>query len=175
MTTPTGDDDVSGTADAWGAASAFERVTPGEAVVRESLAGRVAEELRRAGLAVLGRAGHGDPDGGAVIEVDLGADDAGGVYVTWEPAAELAQAAADAVDRGDLDAPDIVRAGAVAIAGRDTVVGLLRSLGFVAECTADVDTRPLAVRVSHVRPTTGTTPGPGMRRRTPAVGSDEGP
>lgn len=122
----------------------FVRVSDDEARGRRRTAARVAQELQRAGLPVA----RDSESAGAVIEVDQGADDAGGVYVTWNPSADLATAAAAAVGRGDVDDPRIEHAGHVSLVMRRAVVELLAAAGFDAVMTEPDDTRPLAVRVT---------------------------
>lgn len=123
----------------------FHRVSDDEAAARRRLAELVAQELQRAGLTVVWDA---TSDGGAEIEVDQGADGAGGVFVTWHPGTELAVAASTAVDSGELDAPVIEQAGAVALIMRQAILELLLAAGFDATATEVDDTRPLAVRVT---------------------------
>ncbi|MGV4926059.1 hypothetical protein K2224_17160 [Streptomyces sp. BHT-5-2] len=112
---------------------------------RNFLADKVHRELELAGIATL-RQGDGEERAGAQIEVDLGDDSAGGVFVSWNPHPILSQAASDAVRKGQLQAPVIRHSGAVVSHVRDAITGILVSAGFRVD-VADDDMRPLAVRV----------------------------
>lgn len=121
----------------------FERATGEAEASRRALAELVSAEIRRAGLPVVSEEDEGP---GAEIEVDVGEDDAGGVYVTWRPLEELAGAAALSVQQGRPDDPSVRHAGVVKTALRDAVLAVLSSAGFEAERSVD-DMRPLALRV----------------------------
>lgn len=129
----------------------FERVEGDEEAALELLADQIAEELGLAGLPVVRGGGAGS---GAEIEVDVGADDAGGVYVTWQPDPRLSQAAAHAVQEGRFDEPMIRRSGAVKQVMITAVAEILRSAHFHVATSTD-DMRPLAIQVSAPHPGSG--------------------
>ncbi|GGX36694.1 hypothetical protein [Streptomyces noursei] len=112
---------------------------------RNALADKVRRELELAGIATFRQENAGER-AGAEIEVDLGADSAGGVFVSWNPHPSLSQAAADGVRNGQLQVPAIRHSGAVVSHMRDAMIGILASAGFRADI-ADDDMRPLAIRV----------------------------
>ncbi|MFJ5952436.1 hypothetical protein [Streptomyces noursei] len=112
---------------------------------RDNLADKVRQELMLAGIPAFRRESP-EGRGGAHIEVDLGDDAAGGVFVNWETHPDLSQAACESVRNGQLQAPAIRHSGTVALHMRDAIIGILVSAGLQAEVEAD-DMRPLTVRV----------------------------
>ncbi|MER5739699.1 hypothetical protein ABT117_29065 [Streptomyces sp. NPDC002262] len=122
----------------------FERVEGDDEAALQGLASQVAEELELAGLTVIR---EGDVDAGAEIEIDKGADEAGGVYVTWSPNSRLSLAAAVAVQQGRFDEPAIQHSGMVKRIMREAIFELLRSARFGVERSGD-DMRPLSIRVT---------------------------
>ncbi|MFF4606118.1 hypothetical protein ACFY12_25680 [Streptomyces sp. NPDC001339] len=112
---------------------------------RNALADKVRRELEMAGIAAF-RQEDAEERAGAEIEIDLGADSAGGVFVSWNPHPSLSQAAADGVRNGQLQAPAIRHSGVVVSHMRDAMIGILVSAGVQAD-VADDDMRPLAIRV----------------------------
>lgn len=122
----------------------FERIDDDAKAALELLASRVAEELELAGLTVQR---EGGADAGAEIEVDQGADEAGGVYVTWSPNPRLSLAAADAVQRGRFQEPAIQRSGIVGKIMSEAILEVLRSARFGVEVSDD-DMRPFSIRVT---------------------------
>ncbi|WP_455362300.1 hypothetical protein [Streptomyces sp. SYSU K21746] len=121
----------------------FERVEGGVAAALKILADQVAQDLELAGLSVLK---EGEGGVGAEIEVDAGADEAGGVYVSWCPDSRLSLEAAVAVQQGRFDEPAVQHSGAVKRIMRDAISVILQSSGFGVEQSTD-DMRPLAIRV----------------------------
>ncbi|MBI3687139.1 MAG: hypothetical protein HY241_07310 [Actinobacteria bacterium] len=83
---------------------------------------------------------------GAEIEVDLGSDEAGGVFVEWRPLVRLSKAAAESVQSNRFDDPSIRHSGAVKLAMRRAIIEILSSAGFIAEESQE-DMRPLSVRI----------------------------
>ncbi|MGY3056761.1 hypothetical protein ACVWZD_001006 [Streptomyces sp. TE3672] len=122
----------------------FERVEGAVEAALNLLADQVADELELAGLSVLK---DGNAGTGAEIEVDAGADEAGGVYVTWHPESRLSSAAAVAVQQGRFDEPVIQHSGTVKRIMRDAISAILQSSRFSVEQSTD-DMRPLAIRVT---------------------------
>ncbi|MFI8365166.1 hypothetical protein ACIGD1_34065 [Streptomyces sp. NPDC085612] len=122
----------------------FERVQGAAEAGLNLLADQVADELERAGLSVLR---DGNADAGAEIEVDAGADEAGGVYVAWRPGSRLSLAAAVAVQQGRFDEPVIQHSGTVKRIMLDAISAILQSSRFSVEQSTD-DMRPLAIRVT---------------------------
>ncbi|WP_158983610.1 hypothetical protein [Streptomyces sp. NRRL F-5193] len=122
----------------------FERVEGDDEVALEGLASQVTEELKLAGLTVIR---EGDADVGVEIEIDKGADEAGGVYVTWSPSSRLSLAAVVAVQQGRFDAPAIQHSGMVKRIMCEALFELLKSARFGVEKTGD-EMRPLAIRVT---------------------------
>lgn len=114
------------------------------------LADQVAEELELAGLTVVK---HGDAGAGAMIEVDTGADAAGGVWVTWHADSRLRLAAAAAVQQGCVADPMIQRSGTITQIMLDALRAILAARGFGVVQEPD-DMRPLWDQV--VSPASGT-------------------
>jgi hypothetical protein len=122
--------------------SGFERVDDVAEAALTALSDQVADELESAGIPVQ-RGGQGGS--GVAMEVDTGADEAGGVFLTWGRS-RLSLLAAAAVRDGRLDDPVIRRSGEVARVMGDAVATILRSAGFDIEDAPD-DMRPLSLRV----------------------------
>lgn len=109
------------------------------------LADEVCAELQLAGLPasrVVGAA----MSVGAEVEVDTGDDEAGGVFVSWRPGAQLSGAAAEGVRSGRFDDPAVLHSGSVAREMYGALLGILKSAGYTVE-PSDDDMRPFAVRV----------------------------
>ncbi|MFJ6650430.1 hypothetical protein ACIQPS_32765 [Streptomyces sp. NPDC091290] len=128
----------------------FDHREASEAVVTErvALAERVRRELALAGLPAL-RADQ-DDQAGALVEVDVGDDAEGGVFVDWRPDPALTRAAVDLMQKGRYQASEIAYNGAVRAHMQQAIIGILRSAGLQADEAAafDGDLRPLSVRVS---------------------------
>ena len=111
---------------------------------RVALAKAVRLELTRAGLPLRSAS---DPAGpGADIEIDMGDDEAGGVFVTWHADGSLTLAAAQSVSEGRFDDEVIRRSGVISEAMRDSIIAILNAANLVA-VQSDDDMRPLALRV----------------------------
>jgi hypothetical protein len=133
--------------------SGFEQVSEASRAPWQRLADEARDALRMAGLPAFK---FGESDGSAVgaeIEIDLGDDAAGGVFVAWRPDGQLSQLAAESVRNGQLGHPPIRQAGVVSKIMRDAIVSILNSAGFAAGESGD-DMRPLSLRVvsgpSHI-------------------------
>lgn len=111
----------------------------------EALAHRVRDELVKAGLPLLDE-DNAEELAGAVIEVDRGADEGGGVFLRWEPSPELADLEADAVASGEFENPAIAHSGLVAEAMRDAMAAILRSAKLVVD-NSDDELRPFTLHV----------------------------
>jgi hypothetical protein len=125
--------------------SGFERVSGAEQASWQRIAEQAREALHMAGLPAF-HFGNNERAGGAEIEIDLGDDAAGGVFVAWRPDGRLSQLAAESVRSGQLSHPAIRQAGTVSQIMRDAIILILGSAGFAAEVSDD-DMRPLSVRV----------------------------
>ncbi|MEU8590410.1 hypothetical protein AB0C59_25920 [Streptomyces sp. NPDC048664] len=103
------------------------------------LAGRVCQELHRAGLPA-----HVERPGapklpGVWVEVDSEGNHAGGLYVRWS-APELAEAGMRAVsERQDPAAPEWKRYAEVVLLMQTALIGILRLAGFSAVRADEVD------------------------------------
>ncbi|MEW1550635.1 hypothetical protein [Streptomyces tsukubensis] len=122
----------------------FEHVESDSEVALEMLASQVAGELELAGLTVLR---EGNIHAGAEIDVDTGADESGGIYVTWSTNSRLSLAAALAVQQGRFDDPAIQHSGTVKQIMRKAIFELLQSARFGVE-ESDDEMRPLSIRVT---------------------------
>ena len=115
---------------------------------RRELADRVCAELRLAGLPASpgsGVAGEAEVVG-AVVEVDLGDDAAGGVFVHWQPDPGLTSAVVESMRNGQVDADAVRHSGSIKAHMRDAIIGILRSAGLRVEVERD-DMRPFTVRI----------------------------
>lgn len=110
------------------------------------LADKVREKLAEAGLPILEEETVINI-GGVAVEVDTGDDDAGGVFVHWEPSPSLADLAADAVAAGSFSHPAIGHSGVVAEAMCDAMASILRSSRIDAVKSTD-DLRPFTLYVT---------------------------
>ncbi|MFC9971987.1 hypothetical protein ACFVH6_13960 [Spirillospora sp. NPDC127200] len=127
----------------------YEKATPGTCRARDRLAGRARNTLAAAGLPLM----SGDLElalgAGAEVEVDYGADAAGGVYATWRLHPQLARAAAFAVSADDADDahPALLFSGTVAVAMARAIGTILTAAGFAVE-EADDEYRPFTLRIT---------------------------
>jgi hypothetical protein len=128
------------------AAMAAAKVTPMDRALRTDLADAVRLELRAAGLPVGDATASGFT--GAQLEVDLGGDAAGGVFVTWRAASLDVEAANRSLLDGGFDDTSQRRADATATIMRDAMIAVLAGAGFDVRPSDDV-MRPLALRVSE--------------------------
>jgi hypothetical protein len=97
--------------------------------VRHKLADRVRTALKYAGVPTY-PSGTTQVRSAAGVEVDGGNDEAGGVYVTWEPSSELVQAVIDSYTAGRTDGPINETYFAITLAMRNALVQILRHSGF---------------------------------------------
>jgi hypothetical protein len=134
----------------------MERVTVGQyhhvsvEVLEEryALARKVSSFLESLGFPSSVREGH-ESSPGAVVAVDSGDYDSGGVFVTWNAGSDLEFRAARAVEIENFSDPAIELAGKTAGMMADTLLRLLQLAGYSAEMD-DYDMRPFAVRVVAV-------------------------
>lgn len=126
----------------------FEEFRASEETIaaRRDLAQRVAEALDLAGIPNHSADDYPRP-AGAEIGVDPGADEAGGVFLDWRPAAALSEALMKSTMEGPSDAPAIQLFMAVATSMRDAMIGVLRASGFDAAPVDDYALRPPAIHV----------------------------
>ena len=125
--------------------SEIDRVGDDVQASLEVIANRVMEILGLAGLNVVSSNRRGD-EAGAEVEVDLGADAAGGVYVVWHPDRRLAGKASESVMQERFDDPIIKLSGSVGEAMKLAISAILTSAGFQI-CEPSDDMRPLSVQV----------------------------
>ena len=119
-----------------------------ESAARAALAAEVRDVLAGAGLPVPDDAAGGEH--GAQLEVDLGDDAAGGVFVTWRVGAGHVEDANRSLLDGGFDDAAARRGGITAVAMRDAMIEILRFEGLDARPSDDV-MRPLALRVGSGR------------------------
>jgi len=87
------------------------------------------------------------PRGGAAIEVDTGADEAGGVYISWQVSQELADQINRHLLSHQLTHPSIQYSGKIREAMRDAIITVLSASGLLAKASEN-DMRPLEVSIS---------------------------
>jgi hypothetical protein len=121
-----------------------------ERALRTDLADAVRSELTGAGLPVGDESDAGFA--GAEVEVDLGDDASGGVFVTWRAGTLHVEAANRSLIDGGFDDAATRRTDVIATTMRDAMITILRAAAFDAS-PSDDDMRPLALRV---RTRTGT-------------------
>ncbi|MFB6977590.1 hypothetical protein [Streptomyces scopuliridis] len=124
----------------------FERVGAEEAASLESLARKVRNELAAAGLPVLASGLNPVLAGGAEVDVDEGADAAGGVFVAWRASPRLRDCASRAFRLKQLDDPALWHSSAVGAAMMQAMAAILASAGFSVEDARD-EYRPQQLRV----------------------------
>lgn len=124
----------------------FEKVGAEESARLEALAAKVRDELPAAGLPVLAPGLHHALAGGAEVEVDDGADAAGGVYVDWEASPRLRECAVRALRLRLMDDPVLRRPGQISAAMMHAMAAILTSAGFTVE-DPDDEYRPFHLRV----------------------------
>ena len=135
---------AAGGAGTGGVAAGGAEVGGVERALRTDLADAVRQELTKAGLPV----GDDPDDDGAEIEVDLGDDAAGGVFVTWRPGKVDVEAANRSLLDGGFDDTSQRRTDATATIMRDAMIAVLAGAGFDVRPSDDV-MRPLALRVNE--------------------------
>jgi hypothetical protein len=131
----------------------FERMSGDELAGMEALALRVRNELAAAGLPVLAPGLYLVLAGGAEVEVDDGADRAGGVFAGWSASPRLRECASRALRLRLLDDPPLWYSSQIAAAMMQAMAAILTSAGFTVEDAND-EYRPHRLRV-----VSGPTPG----------------
>ncbi|MFF5257096.1 hypothetical protein ACFY4K_34415 [Streptomyces leeuwenhoekii] len=124
----------------------FERVSAEESATLESLAGKVRNELAAAGLPVLAPGLDPVLAGGAEVDIDHGADAAGGVFVAWQASPRLQACAHRAFALKQLDEPVLRHSSAIGAAMMQAMAAVLASAGFSVEDARD-EYRPQQLRV----------------------------
>jgi hypothetical protein len=115
----------------------FERVSAEESERWEALASRVRNELAAAGLPVLTPGLDRILASGAEVEVDDGADAAGGVYVAWLISPRLRECTSRAFRLRLLDDPLLRHSSEIAAAMMQSMAAILASAGFAVEDAND--------------------------------------
>ncbi|WP_394613941.1 hypothetical protein JNUCC0626_29165 [Lentzea sp. JNUCC 0626] len=85
---------------------------------------------------------------GVELDIDLGADDEGGVHVIWKAQPHLREAAVNAVEQGNFDDPAIWRSGEITQIMGDAIFEILRAAGFGVEKPGDNSMRTFSVQVT---------------------------
>lgn len=124
----------------------WARASDDEIAERDALAASVVAVLRAAGCPADLAHPDTDRDRGYYVEVDAGADFAGGVFVMWAPGGTVGRQAKDAVLRHDYTHPAIKFHGEVAHAMTTAALHVLHAAGFTA-VLADGDERPYELDV----------------------------
>ncbi|WP_030774724.1 MULTISPECIES: hypothetical protein [unclassified Streptomyces] len=124
----------------------FERVGDEESAALKALAQRVRDELAAAGLPVVAPGLDPILAVGADVEVDDGADAAGGVFVDWRASPRLRDCANRAYRLKLLDEPVLRHSRAVGDAMARAMADVLTSAGFSVEDARD-EYRPQQLRV----------------------------
>jgi hypothetical protein len=126
----------------------FELVDDDAARELRDLAERARATLVAAGLPA--SAGNPGPGGGAVIDVDLGADAAGGVSIAWRfPRAQFEEIANHLLAR-QVSHPSVQYFFGVQRAMRDAIMAILHAAGFTA--VRSEDPNDIALRVLGSEP-----------------------
>ncbi|OPG10944.1 hypothetical protein B1R27_00015 [Streptomyces sp. GKU 895] len=131
----------------------FERVSAEESAALEALSWKVRNELAAAGLPVLAPGLNTILAGGADVEVDDGADAAGGVFVGWTTSPRLQACASRAFRLKQLDDAVLRHSNAVGAAMMQAIAAVLSSAGFSVEDARD-EYRPQQLRVLAAPPST---------------------
>jgi hypothetical protein len=127
----------------------FEHVDDEASRRLRNLADRVRAVLAAAGIPV-SASDSPDPDGGAVIEVDTGADEAGGVYVRWRLPHEQHDELLSYLQDGLQSHPRVQYFFEVWRAMRDAIMAILNAAGLAAARSEDQnDMAHLQVLVSE--------------------------
>lgn len=132
----------------------LEKVSADQLAAMQTLARRVGSELAAAGLPVPAPGLPPELAGGAELEVDDGADPAGGVFVSWTASPRLQACTIRAFRLQRLDDPLLRHSAQIEAAMMQAMAVILTSAGFTVQ-DADDDCRPY-----HLRVISG--PGPGM-------------
>ncbi len=126
----------------------FEHVDDEAALRLRDLADRVLAILTAAGIPA-SASGNPHQDGGAVISVDTGADEAGGVYVAWQFPRVLHDELLSYLQAGLQSHPAVEYSFEVWRAMREAIMAILNAAGLAAARSEDRnDVAPLQVLVS---------------------------
>lgn len=131
----------------------FERVSVEEAAALQALSWKVRNELAAAGLPVVAPGMDSVLAGGAEVDVDDGADAAGGVFVAWTASPRLQACARLAFGLKQLNEPVLRHSSAVGAAMMQAMAAVLSSAGFIVEDARD-EYRPQQLRVLAGPPAT---------------------
>jgi hypothetical protein len=124
----------------------FEKVSGDKLAGMEALALRVRNELAAAGLPVLAPGMNPVLASGAEVEVDGGADAAGGIFVGWSASPRLRECAVRAFRLRLMDDPLLRHSSQVGAAMMQAMGAVLASAGFTVEDAND-EYRPHRLRV----------------------------
>ncbi|MFD8985483.1 hypothetical protein, partial [Streptomyces sp. NPDC059564] len=124
----------------------FERVGVEESAALEKLAWKVRNELAAAGLPVLAPGMNPVLAGGAEVDIDDGADTAGGVFVAWQASPRMRACASRAFRLKQLDEPVLRHSSAVGAAMMRAMAQVLASARFSVEDARD-EYRPQQLRI----------------------------
>jgi hypothetical protein len=133
----------------------FEHVDEETAQQLRELADRVRMTLTAAGIPVIGSSPGAD--GGAVIDVDTGADEAGGIYIAWRLPRAQHDEMISYVAAGQDSLPRLRYLLEVLRAMRDAIMAILNASGLTAARSEDHnDMAPIQVLVgipgvSHIK------------------------
>jgi hypothetical protein len=123
----------------------FDHISDTEAGRLMDLAAAAKSALQRAGVpASLSDDGGDRP--GALIEVDTGADDAGGVFISWTLSPEMTAEVSDHLLKGEFTNGAVQSAGIIRAAMCEAIISISTSSGVSAALNED-DMRPLTVAV----------------------------
>jgi hypothetical protein len=127
----------------------FEHVDDEAAQRLRGLADRAVAVLTAAGIPA-SASGNAGRDGGAVITVDTGADEAGGVYVAWQLARLQHDELLRHLEAGLHSHPSVQYSFEVWRAMREAIMAILNAAGLVAARSEDHnDVAPLQILVSR--------------------------
>ena len=129
------------TVDRGGRVNGWSRASADEITERDALAAGALQVLQAAGCPVQLSPDDCDRERGYVIEVDLGGDAGGGVFLMWNPGGTITAQARDAVLARDFTHPAIRFHGEAAHAMTTAALKILHAAGFTA-VLADDDARP---------------------------------
>lgn len=124
----------------------FERVGAEESAALEALAWKVRGELAAAGLPVVAPGLDPVLAGGAEVDIDDGADAAGGVFVAWQASPRLRACASRAFRLKRMEEPVLRHSSVVGAAMLEAITQVLASAGFSVEDSRD-EYRPQQLRV----------------------------
>jgi hypothetical protein len=111
-----------------------------------NLADRVRSTLTAAGIPAF-NVMNPDALGGAAIDVDTGADEGGGVYISWSLSRGLTDEINNLLLANELSDERIQYSGKVRVAMRDAIIAILTAAGLSAGAAVS-DIRALEVSVS---------------------------